>query len=143
MIEGDEHQLAPTVRDQRAEWGGLSCSLLARRKRTHRGFKYLVMLEIQYCMHRDIQRFPNHQYYNGVLKCGLRESPAEIMGIPWPRAPVVREYGSEDAGEFETEADPRHRLIYTYTAEDMSAATTAAAPTTPCKQTQWSKCSNQ
>ena len=29
MIVGDEHQLAPTVKDQRADWDGLSCSLLA------------------------------------------------------------------------------------------------------------------
>ena len=28
MIVGDEHGLAPTVRDQRAEWDGLGCSLL-------------------------------------------------------------------------------------------------------------------
>ena len=28
MIVGDEHQLAPTVKDQRADWDGWGCSLL-------------------------------------------------------------------------------------------------------------------
>ena len=71
MIVGDEHQLAPTVKDQRAEWDGLICSHLARRNRNRKGFKHFVMLEVQYRMHLDIQRFPNVQYYDGVFKCGF------------------------------------------------------------------------
>ena len=59
MIVGGEHQLAPTVKDQRAEWDGLRCSLLARLERNRKGSKHLVMLEIQSRMHPDIQRFPN------------------------------------------------------------------------------------
>ena len=55
MIVGGEHQLAPTVRDQCAEWDGLGCSLLARLNRNRKGLKHLVILEIQYRMHPDIQ----------------------------------------------------------------------------------------
>ena len=62
MIVGDEHQLAPTVKDQRTEWDGLSCSLLARLNRNHKGLQHIVMLEIQYRMHPDIQSFANKQY---------------------------------------------------------------------------------
>ena len=57
MIVGDEHQLAPTVKGQRAEWDRLSCSLLARLNRNPKGLKHLVTLEI----HRDpIQNAPGH-----------------------------------------------------------------------------------
>ena len=62
MIVGDEHQLAPTVKDQRAELNGLSCSLPARPNRNHKGLQHIVMLEIQYRMHPDIQSSPNKQY---------------------------------------------------------------------------------
>ena len=109
---GDEHQLAPTLRDQCAEWDGLSCSLLARINRNREGLKHLVMLEIQYRMHPDIQRFPNTQYYDSVLKCGLREAPEEVLVIPWPSTRDVREPGSEDTGELVAERDSRHRMIY-------------------------------
>ena len=82
MTVDDEHQLAPTVKDQRAEWDGLSCSLLARLSRNRKGLKHIVMLEIQYRMHPDIQSFPNMQYYDGALKCGLRFPPKIIDGVP-------------------------------------------------------------
>ena len=86
MLVGDEHQLAPTVKDQRAEWDGLSCSLRARLNRNRQGLKHIVVLEVQYRMHSDIQSFPNIQYYDGVLKCGLKYPPDFVKGVPWPTA---------------------------------------------------------
>ena len=76
----------PTVKCQKAEWDGLSCSLLARLNRSHRALDHLIMLEIQYRMHPDIQRFPNIQFYGGALKCCLRTVPEQVDGIPWPKA---------------------------------------------------------
>ena len=111
MVVGDEHQLAPTVKDQRAEWDGLSCSLLARPNRIHKGLKHIVMLEIQYRMHPDIQGFPNTQYYDGVLKCGLDYPPKVIDGVPWPRTQGKRS-GTEDTGNLAGERGPRHRVMY-------------------------------
>ena len=110
MIVGDEHQLAPTVKD-RAEWDGLSCSLLARLNRNHKGLKHIVMLEIQNRMHPDIQSFPNIQYYESVLKCGLKHPPEIVLGIPWPRARGKRP-GTEDTGALSEEREPCHRMMY-------------------------------
>ena len=75
MVVGDEHQLAPTVRDRRADWDGLSCSLLARLNREHKGLNHIIMLEIQYRMHPDIQSFPDTQNYDRALLCGLTQAP--------------------------------------------------------------------
>ena len=115
MIVGDEHQLAPTVRDQRAEWEGLSCSLLARLNRAHQGLGHVVMLVIQYRMHPDIQSFPNTQYYDNALRCGLDEWPKLIEGIPWPtKRHGADRPGSAHTGIMEDEADPRHRVLYVH-----------------------------
>ena len=82
MIVGDEHQLAPTVKDQRADWDGLGCSLLARLNRDHEGLRHVIMLEIQY-MHPDVQSFPNMQYYDGAASPArrppLRESHGQLV----------------------------------------------------------------
>ena len=101
MIVGDEHQLAPTVRDRRAEWDGLSCSLTARLNREHKGLDHVIMLVIQYRMHPDIQSFPNTQYYDRALLCGLTQALESIDGIPWPTMTrrVVRP-GSGHTGDF-------------------------------------------
>ena len=111
MIVGDEHQLAPTVKDQRAEWDGLSCSLLARLNRNRKGLKHIVMLEIQYRMRPDIQSFPNMQYYDGVLKCGFRCPPEIVKGVPWPDARGKRP-GTDDTGDLAEEREPCHRVMY-------------------------------
>ena len=111
MIVGDERQLAPTVKDQRAEWDGLGCSLLARLNRNHKGLRHIVMLEIQYRMHPDIQSFPNMQYYDGALLCGLEHPPQVIDGIPWPRIRGKRS-STEDTGKLTEERNPCHRVLY-------------------------------
>ena len=111
MIVGDEHQLAPTVKDQRADWDGLSCSLLARPNRNHKGLGHVIMLGIQYRMHPDIQSFPNIQYYDGALLCGLTIPPPTVEGLPWPPCKGMRP-GTEDSGEFEYDQDPVHRVLY-------------------------------
>ena len=111
MIVGDDHQLAPTVKDQRAEWDGLSCSLLARRKRNHKGLRHTVMPEIQYRMHPDIQSFPNKLYNDVALLRGLEHPPQVINGIPWPRVKGKRS-GTEDTGKLTEEHDPCHRVLY-------------------------------
>ena len=115
MIVGDEHQLAPTVKDRRAEWDGLSCSLLARLNREHKGLGHVIMLVIQYRMHPDIQNFPNTQYYDNALLCGLTHAPKPINGIPWPkmRSRVVRP-GSSHTGDLAAERDPLHRVLYVH-----------------------------
>ena len=69
------------------------------------------MLEIQYRMHPDIQSFPNKQYYDGVLRCGLEYPPQVIDGIPWPRTQGKRS-GTEDTGNLTEEHDPCHRVLY-------------------------------
>ena len=115
MIVGDEHQLAPTVRDRRADWDGLSCSLLARLNREHKGLDHVIMLVIQYRMHPVIQSFPNTQYYDRALLCGLTEAPESIDGIPWP--PVARKVirpGSDHTGDFVAEQNPLHRVLYVH-----------------------------
>ena len=115
MIVGDEHQLAPTVKDQRAEWEGLSCSLLARLNRTHSGLEHVVMLAIQYRMHPDIQRFPNSQYYDNTLQCGLNYWPAAIRGIAWPaKGEGPDRPGSAHTGIKTDEAVPCHRVLYVH-----------------------------
>ena len=115
MIVGDEHQLAPTVRDQRAEWDGLSCSLFARLNREHKGLSHVVMLVIQYRMHPAIQSFPNTQYYDNALRCGLTDAPNPVDGIPWPRRRSgSNRPGSSHTGDMAAEPDPRHRVLYVH-----------------------------
>ena len=111
MIVGDEHQLAPSVKDQRADWGGLGCSLLARLNRDHEGLSHVIMLEIQYRMHPDIQSFPNMQYYDGALLCCLTRPPPTIEGIPWPACKTMRP-GTDHPGQLEHDPDPVHRVLY-------------------------------
>ena len=115
MIVGDEHQLAPAVRDQRADWDGLSCSLLARLNREHKGLNHVIMLEIQYRMHPDIQSFPNMQYYDRALLCGLTYPPPSINGIPWPRKTHKgTRLGTADTGDLADEENPLHRVLYVH-----------------------------
>ena len=111
MIVGDEHQLAPTVKDQRADWDGLGSSLSARLNRDHEGLGHVVMLEIQYRMHPDIQSFPNVQYYDEALLCGLTRLPPVIEGIPWPPCNIMRP-GTGHSGQLESDPDPVHRVLY-------------------------------
>ena len=99
------------MKDQRAEWDGLSCSLLARLNRNHKGLKHIVMLEIQYRMHPDIQSFPNMQYYDGALKCGLKRPPEIVRGVPWPEVRGKRP-GTENTGALAEEREPCHRIMY-------------------------------
>ena len=115
MIVGDEHQLAPTVKDRRAEWDGLSCSLLARLNREHKGLGHVIMLVIQYRMHPDIQNFPNTQYYDNALLCGLTHAPKAINGIPWPKMRNSGDRpGSSHTGDMDAERDPLHRVPYVH-----------------------------
>ena len=84
MIVGDEHQLAPTVRDQRAEWEGLSCSLLARLNRTHQGLGHVVMLVIQYRMHPTSRDSPTRSTMTtpcGVASTNGRSSSKAFHGL--------------------------------------------------------------
>ena len=115
MIVGDEHQLGPTVRDRRAEWDGLSCPLLARLYREHKGLDHDIMLAIQYRMHPDIQIFPNTQYYDRALLRGLTKTPEAVASIPWP--PMTRKVvrpGPEHTGGLVLEQDPLHRVLYVH-----------------------------
>ena len=105
---GDEHQLPPTVRDRNADWDGLGNSLMARLNRTHEGLDHLITLETQYRMHPDIQRFPNIQYYGGLLRCGLRADLEVIEGIPWP---ATRNDAPKDGNEIADE-EPTRRIIF-------------------------------
>ena len=102
LMVGDEHQLPPTVRDRNADWDGLSTSLLERPNRTHEGTDHLIMLETQYRMHTDIQRFPNLQYYGGLLRSGLKSEPAKIAGIP---RPAIRNDAPKEGKEISNEGE--------------------------------------
>ena len=62
-------------------------------------------------MHPDIQSFPNMQYYDGALLCGLEHPPPVINGIPWPRIKGKRS-GTEDTGKLTEERNPCHRVLY-------------------------------
>ena len=114
LMVGDGHQLPPTVRDRSADWDGLGTSLLEKLNRTHEGTDHLTTLEIQYRMHPDIKRFPNIQYYGGLLRCGLKADPAKISGIPWP---ATRDDAPKEVKEILEEVDgadgqPTHRMIF-------------------------------
>ena len=85
MLVGDEQQLPPTVTDPKAEWGGLAVPLFGRLQRAHREMAHVCMLEIQYRMHPDIQRFPSDQYYGQRLLFGGSRIPPEVEGFPWPQ----------------------------------------------------------
>ena len=73
------------------------------------------MLVIQYRMHPDIQSFPNTQYYDSALLCGLTHAPEFIEGIPWPAVTrkVVRP-GSGHTDDWTEERDPHHRVLYVH-----------------------------
>ena len=130
---GDEHQLPPTVRDRNADWDGLSISFMARLNRTHEGTDHLITLEIQFRMHRGIQRFPNIQYCGGLLRCGLRAVPEMIAGIPWPAtrndAPKDgKEISDEVDGAFVADGKPTHWMIFVHC---HGAEVTGNSPTNP------------
>ena len=62
-------------------------------------------------MHPDIQSFPNTQYYDGALLCGLKNPPPAIDGIPWSPSKGTRA-GTKDTGELADDEDPCHRVLY-------------------------------
>ena len=70
------------------------------------------MVDVQYRMHPDIQRFPNIQFYDGALKCGLRTVLEQVIGIPWPRAGKTEYKGGQDTGQLTPEQEPHHRMLY-------------------------------
>lgn len=77
------------------------------------------MLETQYRMYTDIQRFPNLQYYGGLLRSGLKSEPAKIAGIPWPAirndAPKEgKEVSNEGDGAFVADGQPTHRMMFVH-----------------------------
>ena len=73
------------------------------------------MLVIQCRMHPDIQSFPNTQYYDNALRCGLTDWPTCIDGIPWPRNRCgANRPGSSHTGDMVAESDPRHRVLYVH-----------------------------
>jgi len=111
---GDEHQLPPTVRDPGAVWGGLENSPLLRLRRSHLGFGHLVMLDIQYRMHPDIQRFPNMRYYSGLLRCGLRVPPDSIQGIGWPPYRPGDAEGALPLADYQAGEHDVHRVIFVH-----------------------------
>lgn len=61
---GDPRQLPATVLDPQAASAGLSTSLFERLERSSHE---VVMLQIQYRMHRDIRVFPSERFYGGNL----------------------------------------------------------------------------
>ena len=123
----------PPVRDRSADWDGLSTSLLERLNRTHGGTDHLIMLETQYWMHTDTQRFPNLQYYGGLLRSGLKSEPAKIAGIPWPAirndAPQEgKEISNEGNGAFVADGQPTHRMMFVHC---YGAGESGHSPTNP------------
>ena len=84
-------------------------------------------------MHPDIQRFPNIQYYGGLLRCGIRADPEMIAGIPWP---ATRNYAPKDGKEISDEVDgafvadgkPMHRMIFVHC---RGAGVAGNSPTNP------------
>ena len=70
-------------------------------------------------MHTDIQRFPNIQYYGGLLRSGLKSEPTKISRVPWPAirndaSKEGKEISEEGDGAFVADGQPTHRMIFVH-----------------------------
>ena len=82
VLVGDQKQLPPTVKTQRAAELGLEAPLFSRLiamgTQPH-------LLDVQYRMHPAISQFPSEAFYRGLLRDGI--SPQQRVppaGFPWP-----------------------------------------------------------
>lgn len=141
VLVGDDFQLTPLVKSEKAKAGGLSTSL----------FKYLadrypcavVNLSHQYRMNSDIMRLSSELVYNGELKCATRAVANQRLHLPkfhpdrqypkWldPENPVIffNTDSFSDAGEVNSregycnprEADIARKMVGTFVTNGLPA----------------------
>lgn len=77
VLVGDQHQLGPLVKSEKAKENGLSISLFERIFNSQNG----VMLQIQYRMHNKIMGFSKEMFYGEGLSASDEVAGATLFGI--------------------------------------------------------------